>query len=151
MYHLGAKGKLGDASGGWLDTISKVLSAMRKLPGQVREVMSGGSWIAPFMKKMVTGMWPKIADYLNKKIPDLGPIATNPIPRGIPKFDNGGTLSPGYNTVYNGLGRPEPLRRADTQPAKTVNVDLGPALMKIIREEVRKKHGGNVQIALGRS
>jgi phage-related protein len=31
---------------------------------------------------------------------------------GLPLFDNGGTLMPGINTVYNGLGRPEPLVRA---------------------------------------
>ena len=27
----------------------------------------------------------------------------------VPKFDTGGVLAPGLNTVYNGLGRPEPL------------------------------------------
>jgi hypothetical protein len=27
----------------------------------------------------------------------------------VPVFDTGGTLAPGINTVYNGLGRPEPL------------------------------------------
>lgn len=31
----------------------------------------------------------------------------------IPLFDRGGTLMPGLNTVYNGLGRPENLIRAD--------------------------------------
>lgn len=33
---------------------------------------------------------------------------------GLPLFDNGGTLVPGINTVYNGLGRPERLRRSDS-------------------------------------
>jgi hypothetical protein len=31
----------------------------------------------------------------------------------IPSFDSGGTLMPGLNTVWNGLGKPEPLTRAD--------------------------------------
>lgn len=33
--------------------------------------------------------------------------------RGAAIFDNGGTLMPGWNTVFNGLGKPEPLVRAD--------------------------------------
>jgi hypothetical protein len=28
---------------------------------------------------------------------------------GVPVFDSGGTLMPGYNTVYNATGRPEPV------------------------------------------
>lgn len=31
----------------------------------------------------------------------------------VPVFDRGGVLKPGYNTVYNGLGRNEHLRRTD--------------------------------------
>jgi TP901 family phage tail tape measure protein len=31
----------------------------------------------------------------------------------VPVFDTGGILSPGFNTVYNGLGKPERLTRAD--------------------------------------
>ena len=48
--------------------------------------------------------------------------------RGAAIFDNGGTLMPGYNTVFNGLGRPEPLVRADRAGATyniTVNVAPG--------------------------
>lgn len=156
MYHLGAKGKLGDASGGWLDHITSVLSAMRKLPGQVSEMLSGGSWIAPFLKKMTAGVWSNLAGFLNKKIPDFGPIPNNPIPRRIPTFDNGGTLSPGYNTVYNGLGKPEALRRADQGGGDIIiNLDiggkrLGQLVIDPIRHEVRTKGGGDVQAYLGR-
>jgi hypothetical protein len=144
MAHLGAGGKSAMNQGGWFSTIADTLKTLRALPKQISEMMTHGGWMTGFLKKMSAGLWSNIAGYINKKVPG------SPIPGKIPKFDNGGTLSPGYNTVYNGLGRPEPLRRADAQPAKTVNVDLGPALMKLIREEVRKKHGGNVQMALGR-
>lgn len=42
----------------------------------------------------------------------------------IPSFDSGGTLMPGLNTVYNGLGKPEPLTRADTAGGDTYEVHL---------------------------
>ncbi|GAA1550421.1 hypothetical protein GCM10009827_083860 [Dactylosporangium maewongense] len=42
------------------------------------------------------------------------------LPFGV--FDSGGTLAPGLNLAYNGLGRPEVLRRED-QPTGPVHVD----------------------------
>lgn len=154
IYHMGKAGKaaMNDSSGGWLDTISNVLSTMRKLPGQIRQMMSSDSWINPFMKKLSSGLWSNIAGFVNKKIPDLGPLKTNPIPRRIPSFDRGGTLSPGLNTVYNGLGRPEPLRRADAEQRVVLEIhssgsDIDNMLVKILRRAV-KARGGNVQLAI---
>jgi hypothetical protein len=36
-------------------------------------------------------------------------------------FDAGGTLTPGLNTVYNGLGRPEPLVPASSGDTYILN------------------------------
>ncbi len=41
----------------------------------------------------------------------------------VPLFDTGGTLAPGLNTVYNGLGRPEPLVPASSA-SYTINVNV---------------------------
>jgi hypothetical protein len=45
----------------------------------------------------------------------------------IPVFDAGGTLMPGLNTVYNGLGRPESLVRADRGATYNITVNVAPA------------------------
>jgi TP901 family phage tail tape measure protein len=45
----------------------------------------------------------------------------------VPVFDTGGTLSPGFNTVYNGLGRPEPLVRSDKAGVRNYNITVNVA------------------------
>lgn len=156
LYHLGIGGKMG-AGSNWLSTIANVLSTMRKLPGQINEIMSNGSWIGSFLKKLAAGMWSRIADFINKKIPDIGSIKTNPIPRkfakgGLVRARAGGTQitvgEAGYDEMITPVGGPHGPR-GPRPPQRVVHVDLGEPHMKYIREQVRKKYGGNVQMALG--
>jgi hypothetical protein len=44
-----------------------------------------------------------------RRLTDFAHIAHYARGGQVPVFDAGGTLTPGLNTVYNGLGRPEPL------------------------------------------
>jgi hypothetical protein len=70
-----------------------------------------------------------------------------------PSFDKGGTLSPGYNTVWNGLGRDEHLVPAGQ--CITVTLEIAPGgntafeqlLHSCIRKYVRIRGGGSVQRA----
>jgi hypothetical protein len=145
MGHLGAGGKAAMNQGGWFQTIQDVLSTMKKLPGQITEMMTSGGWMTGFLKKMSVGMWKNIAGFVNDKIPGPGPIPAT--------FDNGGTLGRGLNLVNNATGAPERLVRADRQQdggaPRTVYVDLGDEVMTLIRRKVRDG-GGNVQLVLGR-
>lgn len=155
MAHLGRPGiaAMNDKSGGWFETIKDVLDAMRKLPGQISEMMAEGGWMAPYLKKFGQAMWSNTADFINNKIPDWGFIPNNPIPR---TFDHGGVLRPGLNSVYNGLGRPEHLIRADENNAPIhVHIDIdGETVATVIvdplRRKIKKATGGNVQAYLGR-
>jgi hypothetical protein len=55
----------------------------------------------------------------------------------VPVFDSGGTLAPGYNTVYNATGRPEPLVPAGGNTYNiTVNVPQGAHLAEAGRQTV---------------
>jgi cell wall-associated NlpC family hydrolase len=70
-----------------------------------------------------------------------------------PSFDRGGVLSPGYNTVWNGLGRNEHLVPAGQNV--TVTLEIAPGgntafeqlLHTAIRKHVRIRGGGSVQRA----
>lgn len=158
MYHLGASGKvaMNDGSGGWLDTISKVRATMLKLPGQIAEMMSGGSWIGSFLRKLTAGLWSNLARHINKLIPDIGPIKTNPIPTklargGIVRHRPGGVFANiaegGHDEAVIPLSGPHASRASGRD--RVVHVDLGPEIMRIIRRQV-KDGGGNVQLVLGR-
>jgi hypothetical protein len=163
MYHLGSSGAaaMNDGSGGWLDTIGKVLSAMRKLPGQIAEMMSGGSWIASFLRKLTAGLWSNLARHINKLIPDIGPIKTNPIPaklaRGaIVRHRPGGVFANiaegGHDEAVIPLSGPHAPRGG--RPIE-VNLHLdGKRVAKVIidplRGEIKNISGGDVQKALGR-
>jgi hypothetical protein len=146
MAHLGAGGKTAMSQGGWFSTIADVLDTLRKLPGQVTEMMAQGGWMTSFLKKMSAGLWSNIAGFINKKVPG------SPIPA---TFDNGGTLGTGLNLVNNATGAPERLVRADRarreEPVQRITLDgeLGDAIVKIIRRKV-KSGGGSVQLVLGR-
>jgi hypothetical protein len=156
VYHLGAGGDYG-SGGGWVSTISDVLSAMRKLPGQIREMMSHGGWMVGFLKKLAAGLWSNLATWLNKKIPDIGPIKTNPIPT---KFAHGGFVKrrPGGVHAIIGEGRYDEVV-AQVRPGgssgggQVAYVSLGNELDDFIVKAVRRRvrsGGGNVQIVLGR-
>lgn len=73
----------------------------------------------------------------------------------VPTFDNGGTLSPGYNTVYNGLGRPESLRREDAGPREVrvvLEIDArgaDDAMIKWLRGAISVR-GGSAEKVLSR-
>jgi hypothetical protein len=56
----------------------------------------------------------------------------------VPQFDSGGTLAPGLNTVYNGLGRPEPLVPASSGNTYyiTNNVPVGAHPAEVGRQTV---------------
>jgi hypothetical protein len=73
--------------------------------------------------------------------------------RGGMVFDRGGTLRPGWNPVYNGTGRPEPLVPARGGGGKLqiewVGGNGGDDLERWIRKNVRIRGGGNVQKAYG--
>lgn len=151
QWHLGSSGGDFGSGGNWWDDLKSVVSTLGKLPGRIRKMMSMDSWVTPFLKKAATFAAEKAVDHLNKKIPDIGPIKTNPIK--VPKFDRGGVLSPGLNTVYNGLGRPEPLVRADAAPMvleiRSSGSEVDDMLVKILRHAVKIRGAGNVQAALG--
>lgn len=103
QYHLGASGLAASKAGGFWDAIQTVIGIFKKFQGWQDSLSKMGDW-SGLVKQVVRGVAGMARGHINGAIPGPGPI---------PKFDNGGTLSPGYNTVYNGLGRPEPLRRAD--------------------------------------
>lgn len=160
LYHLGAGGAMGKGAG-WLDTIKQVLGAMGKLPGQIQEMLSGGSWIGGFLKKLAAGLWSNIAGFINKKIPDIGGIKTNPIPRkfargGVVKARPGGTLGligeAGYDEAVVPLGGPHAPRRGEQRVVlelRSSGRDVDDMLLKILRRSI-KSSGGNVQVVLGR-
>jgi hypothetical protein len=72
-------------------------------------------------------------------------------------FDLGGTLAPGWNTVYNGLGRPETLRPVASNGAGDVQVSIPITVVtesgdKLYEQVVRRAAGDNrtVLIRAGR-
>ena len=73
--------------------------------------------------------------------------------RGGMVFDQGGTLRPGYNGIWNMTGRPEPLVPARGGAGKLqiewVGGNGGDDLERWIRKNVRIRGGGNVQKAWG--
>jgi hypothetical protein len=72
--------------------------------------------------------------------------------RGGMVFDRGGTLRPGWNPVYNGTGRPEPLvpaRGGGKLQIEWVGGNGGDDLERWIRKNVRIRGGGDVQRAYG--
>ena len=72
--------------------------------------------------------------------------------RGGMVFDRGGTLQPGWNPVYNGTGRPEPLvpaRGGGKLQIEWVGGNGGDDLERWIRKNVRVRGGGDVQRAYG--
>jgi len=163
MAHLGRPGlgAMRDSSGGWLSTIGDVLKAMRKLPGQITELMSGGSWISTFLKKLAAGLWSEIATYINNKIPDWGPIPNNPIPRrfqrgGLVRARPGGTHiiagEGGYDERIVPMGGPYAPRVGGPMEVN-INID-GKRVAKVIidplRREIKNISGGDVQAALGK-
>jgi hypothetical protein len=73
--------------------------------------------------------------------------------RGGMVFDQGGTLRPGWNPVYNGTGRPESLVPARSSSGKLqiewVGDNGSDELTRWIRKNVVIRGGGNVQKAFG--
>lgn len=141
QWHLGSAGGDFGSGGNWWDDLKSVISTLGKLPGKISKLMTMDSWMTPFMKKFAKYAATEVVGFINKKIPDIGPIKTNPIK--VPKFDRGGVLSPGLNTVYNGLGRPEPLVRADApfsggsvQAVDISGSELGRLFLKLLRKEI---------------
>jgi hypothetical protein len=65
-------------------------------------------------------------------------------------YDQGGYLQPGWTMAYNGTGAPEAVISGRNGIAVDVYVrdDTG-RMLQVIRKEVRTKHGGDVQKALG--
>jgi TP901 family phage tail tape measure protein len=164
MAHLGRPGlsAMRDSSGGWLETIADVLRAMRKLPGQITELLSSGSWLGPFMRKMAAGLWSNIATFINNKIPDWGPIPNNPIPRkfakgGLVKARPGGTHiiagEAGYDEAIVPLGGGRRRVAGGAPIYLTVEIGgkaVGKAIIDPLRREIKNISGGDVQLALGR-
>jgi len=59
-----------------------------------------------------------------RRLTDFAHIAHFAAGGQVPTFDMGGTLMPGLNTVYNGLGRPEPLVPAETGNTYSITVNV---------------------------
>jgi hypothetical protein len=166
VYHLGASGKaaMNDSSGGWLDTISKVVKKIKDLPGQIAEMASKGGWMVGILKQLAAHLWSKIATYINNKIPNWGPIPDNPIPK---KFARGGMVMPrtgGTHIIAGEAGYREAIVPLDGPNATrlggggggpiylTVEIGgkrLGELVIDPIRREVKNKGGGDVQAYLG--
>jgi hypothetical protein len=163
VYHLGKAGASGDNP--WFSTISDLLSAMRKLPGQIREIMDSGSWISGFLRKLASGLWSNIATYINKKVPDVFGMKTNPIPT---KFAKGGMVMPsaggthiiageaGYREAIVPLDGPNAARLGGGGGTTVIDVTVeiggkavGRALIDPLRGEIRNR-GGDVQLVLGK-
>lgn len=155
MYHLGAAGPAGSGGIDWLGVIKRIGNTIDRLPDQITEMMAKGGWIVGLLKKMTKVLWNDLAGHINKLIPDLGPIAKNPIPNlargGIVKARPGGTVvrmaEGGYDEAAVPMGGPH-APRGGSRP-RVVYVDLGDEIMKMIRSKV-KDGGGNVQLVLGR-
>jgi hypothetical protein len=153
-YHLGQAGK-GGGGGSWWDNITSFVNAMKKLPGQIQEMMSSGSWISTFLRKIVVAVSANVAKFINDKIPNGIPfVGDNPI-KPI-KLANGGVVRArpgGTHAIIGEGGRDEaviPLNRgAAQQNVVTVNLDgaMGREVLRLIRAEVRKG-GGNPTIVL---
>jgi len=72
--------------------------------------------------------------------------------RGGMVFDQGGTLRPGFNPVWNMTGRPEalvPSRGGGKLQIEWVGSNGDDELTRWIRKNVRIRGGGNVQKAWG--
>lgn len=160
MYHLGSSGPLGKGGVDIGAIIKRVMDVVRKLPGQIQEMLSSGSWIGGLLKKMAGSLWRNIATWINKKIPDLGPFKTNPVPT---KFASGGFVKrrPGGVHAVIGEGRYDEVV-AQIRPGGgggggtiVIPVYLGGKVIETfvvdtVRKTVKTKGGGNVQKALGR-
>lgn len=148
MYHLGAGGKLAGGGGGnWWDNLTSIVGAIKKLPGQIREMMSSGSWIGGFLKKMVVAVSKNVAKFINNKIPNGIPfVGDNPIKPlqlasgGVVKHRPGGVLA------NIGEGRRDeaviPLGRGGAPARQVVDVNLDGVWGKMILRELRKEIGG---------
>jgi hypothetical protein len=154
LYHLGAAGAAGDASGGWLETISDVLAKLKALPGQIREMMSGGSWITSFLKKLASGLWSNIAGFLNKKIPDFGPIPTKFAKGGIVKARPGGMHAivgeGGYDEAIIPLAGPHAPRRNGQQTVvlelRSSGTKVDDMLLAILRDAIKVRGNDPVKV-----
>jgi hypothetical protein len=74
--------------------------------------------------------------------------------RGGMVMDQGGTLRPGFNPVWNKTGRPEQLVPARSGGGGKLQIEWvggsgGDELVQWIRKNVRVKGGGDVQKAFG--
>lgn len=148
MYHLGAGGKLAGGGGGgnWWDNLTSIVGAIKKLPGQIREMMSSGSWIGGFLKKMVVAVSKNVATFINNKIPNGIPfVGDNPI-KPI-QLASGGVVKhrPGGVLANIGEGRRDeaviPLGRGGST-REVVYVNLDGVWGKQILAEIRKQIGG---------
>jgi hypothetical protein len=109
---------------------------------------------APVLPKVTHTYGGDIADNLGVVLAAaLGPFTG--AARGGMVFDQGGTLRPGFNPVWNGTGRPEPLVPARGGAGK-LQIEWvggehgGDELTRWIKKNVVIRGGGDVQRAFGR-
>jgi len=133
----------------WRD--SKLDLLAKRPGGHPGWVGSLKKWLLALNKMVQPGLEPYGAPWMPR---NLGPVHT--AAGGVLQFDRGGILPPGLSLSYNGLGRPEALTPASTQP--TINITIGSSgnsdfdafMLRWLRNNVRVNGGGDVQRAWGR-
>lgn len=154
QYHLGASGAAAAKSGTFWDAIQSVVGIFNQVKGWFTSLSKMGDW-SKIVKQVVREVAKEAGGFINKTIPGPGPLPT--------KFASGGFVKrrPGGVHAIIGEGRYDEVVaqvRPGGGPAgggdRWVHVDLsgdplGRLFMDIIRKQVKKKFGGNVQIALG--
>ena len=153
--------KAGGAAWDWIkDRASAMWDWIKQIPGWLGSAFSkvGDAISRPFRAAFnaISDAWNNTIGRLSWSVPGWSPvIGGNSIsaPR-LPRFHSGGIVpgAPGTETlaVLQAGERVTNAAAAGGGPARTVYVDLGPALTEIIQREVGAR-GGDVQLVLGGS
>lgn len=159
QWHLGAGGRNAGAGAGWLDAIKTVLGTVKRLPGQITEMIGKGGWMVSLLKKAMKSTWSDLAGYLNRKIPNVGfGVPDNPIPR---KFARGGIVraraggvhailgEAGYDEMVTPMAGPNAPRGRREVHHVSLDGEFGDFVLKVLRSKVKSGGGDPVFVLSG--